>query len=489
MEGIAIVLGAASLVLAAALFLRGGLLGGSLAVLLAGCCLGYPLFNVPVKPVPLTLDRVLWVVLILQYAIWRQLGWTARRPLGTTEYLLSAFVLLLMASTFTHDWEVRNAQPLSRLVFYFLMPLGMYWVARQTSLGERGVLAMFAVMGLFGVYLAVTAIAEIQEAWWLVYPTYVRSKAYVDYFGRGRGPLLDPVACGFYQMAGLAGGLMWWPRVHRAGRIVLLVFAALMLAGLYATLTRTVWIGAGVGLLVLLALVLPRSWSIPIFLAGAVSAALVVVTINWEHVVSFKRDKQLSAEETGDSARLRPMLATIAWKMALDRPLLGCGFGQYPDEQAPYAADRTADLPLEKARPYPQHNALLALLTETGLVGMALYAAVLILWLRTAWRLWRSGGPKKGTVPLDDRGAVPFFGQSRPLWVRQEGLFFLVLLAFYLPNAMFHNPNLTPGLNMLLFFLAGVSEGLRAHGDPRIVAERPQDASAAGSALQLRPVV
>jgi hypothetical protein len=462
MEGIAIVLGIASLVLAAAIVLRGGLLGGSLAVLLAGCCLGYPLFNVPAKPMPLTLDRVLWVVLVVQYAVWRQLGWTARRPLATADYLLAAFVLYLMASTFTHDWDVRNAQPLSRLVFYFLMPLGMYWVARQTSLAERDALAIFAVMGLFGVYLAVTALAEIHEAWWLVYPTYVRSKEYVDYFGRGRGPLLDPVACGFYQMAGLAGGLMWWPRMRRAGRAVLLLFAALMLAGLYATLTRTVWMGAGVGLLVLLALVLPRSWSIPIFAAGAVSAAAVVAT-NWDRVVSFKRDKQLSAEETGDSARLRPMLATIAWKMAFDRPLLGCGFGQYPDEQAPYAADRTAELPLEKARPYPQHNALLALLTETGLVGMALYAAVLVLWLRTAWRLWRSGG--------------------EPLWIRQEGLFFLVLMAFYLPNAMFHNPNLTPGLNMLLLFLAGVLEGLRAHGDPRKVAEWPQDASAARSAI------
>ena len=96
------------------------------------------------------------------------------------------------------------------------------------------------------------------------------------------------------------------------------------------------------------------------------------------------------------------------------------------------------------------------------------YAAVIVLWLRTAWRLWHAG--------------------AEPLWIRQEGLFFLVLMAFYLPNAMFHNPNLTPGLNMLLFFLAGVLEGLRAHGDPRKVAERPQDASAARSALLWRPV-
>jgi len=279
---------------------------------------------------------------------------------------------------------------------------------------------------------------------------------------------LDPVACGFYQMAGLAGGLMWWPRVHRPGRLVLLILTGLIIAGLYATLTRTVWMGAAMGLLVLFALVLPRSWSIPIFVGGVVSAVALVAT-NWERVVSFKRDKQLTAEETGDSARLRPMLATIAWKMVRDRPLLGCGFGQYPDEQAPYAADRTADMPLEKARPYPQHNALLALLTETGLLGMAFYAAVVLLWLCTAWRLWRLRGG--------------------PFWVRQQGLFFLVVLGFYLPNAMFHNPNLTPGLNMLFFFLAGVTEGLRAHGDPGRVAERPQDASAARSALQVRPVV
>jgi O-antigen ligase len=126
--------------------------------------------------------------------------------------------------------------------------------------------------------------------------------------------------------------------------------------------------------------------------------------------------------------------------MFLDRPLFGCGFGQYFPESRPYLSDRSTDLPLEKARPYVQHNVFLALLTETGLLGAGLYVALLALWGRNAWRLWR--------------------WDEAPLAMRQCGLLFLALLAVYLSNAMFHDLAIIPMVNMLLFFLAGVMAGL-----------------------------
>ena len=85
-----------------------------------------------------------------------------------------------------------------------------------------------------------------------------------------------------------------------------------------------------------------------------------MLVASWDSVWNLKRDVKLEASASADSAELRPILANVAWNMFRDRPLLGCGFGQYDRQRMPYLADRTGDLPLEKVLPYVQHNAFLA---------------------------------------------------------------------------------------------------------------------------------
>ena len=127
-----------------------------------------------------------------------------------------------------------------------------------------------------------------------------------------------------------------------------------------------------------------------------------------ERILAFKRDDALSARETAESVKLRPILARIAWNMYCDRPMLGCGYGQYAREHVNYLADRSTDLPLERARGYIPHNVVFSLLTETGLVGLGLFAAMLFYWACDAWRLWSD--------------------VTGPLWARQQGLLLLVAL-------------------------------------------------------------
>jgi O-antigen ligase len=222
---------------------------------------------------------------------------------------------------------------------------------------------------------------------------------------------------------------------------VLLGVIGLELVGMYYTLTRSVWMGGALALLVVVGLTLPGAWRMPV-IGTAVLAGVIGLATSWEHWVAFKRDKELSAAEMAESAKLRPILAVVAWNMFLDRPLFGCGFGQYPPESKSYLADRTTELPLEKVRKYVQHNTFLGLLTETGLVGLGLFVLVLVLWSRDAWLLWRT--------------------EQAPLWERQCGLLFMALMAVYLPNAMLHNVSLIPMVNMLLFFVAGLTSGLAA---------------------------
>ena len=76
-----------------------------------------------------------------------------------------------------HDWTTDHNQPVSEFVFFYLMPFGIYWVGWQMRITERGLKTMFVLLGIFGVYLAATAIAEKCDVAYgsgvLVFPRYI----------------------------------------------------------------------------------------------------------------------------------------------------------------------------------------------------------------------------------------------------------------------------------------------------------------------------
>ena len=454
MQAVAVIAALVALVWAAVVFVRGGLLGTSLLLLLAGACFSFDFLRVPVGAVPLTVDRILWVVLLVQYLIWRRLQRADPKPIGKPELVLCAFVGLLVLSTFAADWRADGCEPVARLIIFYLMPLGLYWVVRQSALSKTGVLAIFGCLAAFGAYLAVTTIAETCEVWWLVFPKYIyttTSSTELEFIGRGRGPLLNPVGNGILLAVCLSAALMGWPRFHRPGRLMLIALSLLVITAIGCTLTRSAWLGGAVGLAVLVGLAIPAKWRVPV-LGGGVLVAVLLVATQWQHIVAFKRDRDLTAEHTAESVAMRPILATVTWKMFLDRPLFGCGLFQYPDQSRYYLSDRSVALPLEKARGCLPHNVLFSYLTETGLVGLALFLTLVGFWIRDAWRLWRSA--------------------TAPLWARQQGLLMLTLVGIYLANGMFHDTSVVPMGNMLLFFMAGLTGGLRPLSSPAPVPAR-----------------
>ena len=211
-------------------------------------------------------------------------------------------------------------------------------------------------------------------------------------------------------------------------------------------MTRTVWMGAGLSVAVIAAATMPRCWRLPV-LGGALLAAVLVVGTHWDNLVAFKRDRDLTARETANSVYVRPVLAVLAWHMFLDHPLFGCGFDQYSRRHQDYLADRSTTYGPGNARGNMPHNVLMAVLTETGLVGLGLFRRSC--WLcgaRDAWRLWTRSSPRLPEGGRAAAGAAPF----------------LATLAAYLINGAFHHVAFIPMSNTLLFFLAGVTAAWRS---------------------------
>ena len=263
MDFLILVFGLALLVWAIVLLRQGGLLAGSLVVLAAGICLGHPFFNVSVGPLPITVDRILLGGLFALTLACRACGWIGPIRWTRADFALAGLFAVLAASTLTHDWHLFKSQPLANLLFLYGLPLVMYWIVRQVPVSERAITGMFVAVAIFGVYLAVTAIAETHQLWFLVWPRYIASPEFVEFLGRGRGPLLNPAGAGILQGLCLSATLLLWPRLNRRGQFVLLALLPLLAWGIYCTLTRSAWLGAGLGMLVIVGLALPRPGACP----------------------------------------------------------------------------------------------------------------------------------------------------------------------------------------------------------------------------------
>ena len=194
-------------------------------------------------------------------------------------------------------------------------------------------------------------------------------------------------------------------------------------------MTRSAWVGGALGLFLLVLLTMPRHYR-PWLVAAAVLGSAALVATQWANLVEFKRDKYASRGRYGPVGRTSPRAGPDRLG-DVPRPAAGrLRAGALPR--------RTSQLPLESQRrssagTWTRHRAAqhLAVAVDRDRAdrGRAVRAADDRL-AATAWRLWRS----------DDA----------PLWMRQQGLLFLVLAANYLANGMFQDMTIIPMVHMIL---------------------------------------
>ncbi len=397
----------------------------------------------------MTLERPLLGLLLVAYVVRRATGTLQPRRIVWSDVVLVLLGGLLMASTFAHDWQYDNYDPVYRLIAGYLMPIGLFFVLRGTPLDERRLKLVYLFLTGFGVYLAITALAEVTGQWWAVFPRYISDPTIGAHFGRARGPALQAQSLGLYLGVCLVAA---WALLHKSGRgglALLAVIGALLLAAMFATQTRCVWLGAALVVSIVLWHWLRGAWR-PLAFTGMALTGVVLVATGHINLVEMNRAGESKAM-TKDSVNHRKMYAHVSWQMFQDHPLVGCGAGQFAKTANYYLTDPDFSLELRKIRDMPHHNTLLCFLVETGVVGASLYVAVLVGWVLAAWRL-----VKNGKAP----------------WLRTQGIVMLAGIAMYLPDAMFFDPgSYAHQDHYLIFFLAGVTASLRSYVMPPVARE------------------
>jgi O-antigen ligase len=439
---VALLAAAAGLVWAAIYARRGSLILGCAALVIVGYALGHTFWHVKIGPVTLTLDRVLLVAVFGAFLVQWKTKRLEAKPLAGCDWLLLALLGVLTASTLTSGTPdivaPDGGTALWRLTMSFLVPAGLYWIARQSPLPQREWKSWLAGISLLGIYLAFTACAEITHQWSLVFPRYISDPTLGIHFGRARGPDLNSASLGVYLTACLWSAWILRPYARPFLQIVLLAAIPLMALGVFFTYTRSTWIGLIASGAVVATLQVPRRLRWPAFtMAGLIGGA--VLATSWSNVVDLEREG--TGLESHHSIDQRESFAYVSWQMFNDNPLFGVGFGRFYDRKLPYLSDRSQDFELESLRPLHHHNTLLSLLTETGIIGLAAFVGLLIGWARAAWSLAKD--------------------EQLPAWTRGQGVLMLAVLANYLSSAVFHDLTLLPQQEWLLFLFAGMTLNLR----------------------------
>lgn len=428
----------------------------SMTVVITGSVLGAEFFSLSAGPIPITIDRLLFLA-VLALCGWCYL--TNRedlQPINRLDVGMIALVGVLTFSTLTHDHTFMDNLPSSRLLFFNLMPFGIYFVVRTARTLPDDLRLYRLGFVVFACYLAITALLEWKGVYGLVFPKFIINAEETEFLGRGRGPFLNPVSNGIFMTFGMSCLWFGWPRSTLRMKILIMCVSLLLVGGIYSTLTRSVWMGLiFVGFLIVF-LPAPRQLKGAMVIAGVV-AMIALGPILLEKVVGFKRDKEVTTSQMKESALLRPLFVTVAVRMFQDRPLFGCGFGQYPQAKYPYLQDPYSGQPLKKTKHYMQHNVFLAYLTELGLLGLSALIVTLALMTRVAIGVWNQG--------------------ENALIARQFGMLLGALLAMYIANGMFHDVSISPMVNMLLFFTGGVANNILCHPERFAASARKETAA------------
>ncbi|BEP13599.1 hypothetical protein acdb102_19100 [Acidothermaceae bacterium B102] len=222
-----------------------------------------------------------------------------------------------------------------------------------------------------GLYLSLTAIFEMLGPHQLVFPRYILDPNVGLQYGRARGPFVESEADGLAMcFCGMAAAFAF-VRLPGRWRQVSALTALLCAFGILLSLTRSVWVGAGLGV-VLVCLAEPRlRRRLPVVVAAAVAA----VTIALAEIPSLQT---LVTQRAGNQRSLwdRENVNAAALRILHDRPLSGVGWANYINVSRDWVR-QAAGYPITNID-IGVHNVFLSRAAELGIPAAILWTVCLL---------------------------------------------------------------------------------------------------------------
>jgi len=330
-------------------------------------------FRVPIAAGGSTSNLLLPLYLVvaagaLAYAVPRLRGRTGATALeeerpGALEWLLGlTLVLYAVQSAYSSDSD----HALEQLVFFYVPFAALFLLLGRVSWTGALLRRSLTVLAGLATALVLVGFYEYATKSLLLNPKVLASNQFEDYF-RVNSLFFDPNIYGRFLvvvMLGLAAVLLW----ERRGRTLGLagLGLAVLWAGLVLTLSQSSFAALLAGLAVLAGLRWnPRKAAIS---AGGLVVAAIVVVLAAPGLTGLDLS---SGEKADDSTSGRYGLIEGGVELAADEPLFGWGSGGFARDYR--RQERASSARAASA----SHTIPITVAAEQGLVGLALYLALL----------------------------------------------------------------------------------------------------------------
>ena len=398
----------------------------------------------------LTVPRILFMWIVALFFVYFLLRREGIHFGGSVTWLMLALLAYVGASAALTGWTADNPDVytapyfryLAGLAFPFVAFFLMYNAARSDRQVRWALLAV-TIYGFYALYvgyiqgLDLLGVANLRH---LIWPSYINDTNVV-------GMIHDDRARGAFSAAGPQAVLLVFlfytdlyliRRVRGPYRAALVIQALLVLPALVFTGIRAGYVAFGVcGIIWCIWGLRGRfGW---LKLSGAALVVAIFALMQWGRISGTERVAGGVAQRGPIEARM--LLLRRTGQIVAAKPLFGVGFGHFVDAQK--------DFPVDPARAaygsgtLVEHNILLNMAAETGLIGLAIYVALFAALIAMSIKTWRRIGPRQD--PYFARGLVVLF------WV---------MLANYLVSGMFRDMLWDPFANSLLWALAGLTLGI-----------------------------
>jgi O-antigen ligase len=292
---------------------------------------------------------------------------TRDTPLGLLAAVLLGFVVLYALQAVYADDVTFAAQQVVFFYVPFALLFGLLVRLEWTPRVLRWCLGVVVVLALG---FALIGFVEYATKTLLLNPKVIASNAFGTYF-RVNSLFFDPNIYGRFLaevMIALAALVAWTSK--RRDIALLAIALAVMWASLVLTFSQSSFAALLAGLAVIAAL----RWSLkPVAILAAV--ALVLGAIGGAVAVAVRGDFP-SPKEINRATVGRSKLVTGGLELWTGRPLHGYGSGSFQDE---YKRERHLDRPSDVTA---SHTTPVTVAAEQGLIGLALYAVLIVVALQ-----------------------------------------------------------------------------------------------------------
>lgn len=276
-----------------------------------------------------------------------------------------------------------------------LAPVIGYLFAKQYITEERQLKVLFGFFVTVSLYFWITCVGERFDITAIVWPKSILNRDIgVSWYGRSRGPFLQPALTG--QMLGwyiMVQLFLLTRRMTPAFKLLLVVNIAMCAVGMLFTYTRGPWLATAVGLVVMGAL---RPSYRKLVVGAGVAGALLLATDFLQPGNDEFLEERLATTNTIDN---RLGFFATATRMIQEKPLFGVGYFQYLKLAPQY--NQGTYIPFygfvkkEAGANVAIHDIYIGRAAEEGLVSLAMFLGLIgaiTAIFRLRWREVEDGG-------------------------------------------------------------------------------------------------